>query len=209
MANARHAWSQHTVVSVLRMGALAFALTLVLGACDAGGNKSGNNGSGINLANLPWCDRPSISFQDDGTTTQSILTKWALVKDQLGFTPYLPPTLPQGSCLALAGGSIHNPIIGAQLSITYVLPKIGPLALSEAPKRASLPTALQCVANPVPGTKSETTAICQGVMESTSITLVSRQSTSDLQQIFHALQPNVEWVPSASPSAATPTSTAK
>lgn len=186
---------------------LLLLLALALSGCGPFGSSSNNvfTGDGNqSLASLPWCDRPLITFQDDSTTSQTMLTKWDAVKGNLGFTPYLPESLPQGSCLALAGGSIHNPIYGGQFSITYVLPKVGPVSFSEAPLRPGLSSKTQCIQS----SQDKKTTICVGAIANTSITIASRQSASDIQAIFGTLKPNVSWVPSGgSSSSATPAST--
>ncbi len=193
----------------------AAMLALLLSACDSG-TTSTNNQTVTNpaLAQIPWCDQPSIQFQDDSTTQQTVLSDWSKVKDQLNFTPYLPPTLPAGSCLVLAGGTIHDPIYGARLSITYDLPNSVPLSFSEAPKRANLSETLQCQAS----TTDATTSICIGAVANTTVTIAARQVESDVQNLFKTLQPNVDWVPATSatatpaasttPGAATPSATA-
>lgn len=187
---------------------LLLLLALALSGCGPfGGGGSGplaSSGSNQSLSSLSWCDRPLITFQDDSTTSQNMLTSWSAVKDQLGFTPYLPETLPQGSCLALAGGSIHNPIYVGQFSITYVLPKIGPISFSEAPLHEGLSNKTQCIQS----TQDNKTTICVGAIANTSITIASRQSAADIQSMFGDLKPDVEWVPAnSSSSAATPTAT--
>lgn len=188
---------------------LLLLLTLALSGCGpfGGGGTSVSGGSGDkSLASLSWCDRPLVTFQDDSTTSQTMLTKWDDVKGDLGFTPYLPETLPQGTCLALAGGSIHNPIYGGQFSITYVLPKVGPVSFSEAPLRPGLSSKTQCIQS----AQDKTTTICVGAIANTSITIASRQSAADIQGIFGTLKPDVAWMPGGSSSAsssATPAST--
>jgi len=180
--------------SALRSGGLVLALAgvLVLAGCNLfGGGPAANSNA---LSDLPWCDRQSISFQDDSTSSQTLLTKWEDVKDQLGFTVYLPSSLPKGSCLALAGGSIHDPIYGGHLQITYLVNGKDPLAFSEAPKKASMSDKVQCVQSG----QDATTNICLGAINGTSVTIASHQSTSDLQALFKQLQPNVSWVPSRS-----------
>lgn len=189
-------------------------LALALSGCD-GGNNSGANtvggGQGLTLTALSWCDRPLITFQDDSTTSPTLLTSWSAVKDDLGFTTYLPESMPQGTCLALAGGSIHNPIYGGgQFSITYVLPTIGPVSFSEAPLRQGMTTKTQCIAS----AQDSKSTICVGGIANTSITIVSRQSAKDIQSIFDTLKANVAWVPgskaesSSSSSGSTPTAPA-
>lgn len=187
-------------------------LTLALSGCGPfGGDSNTPLASDQALASLSWCDRPLITFQDDSTTAQNMLTKWDDVKGQLGFTPYLPQTMPRGTCLALAGGSVHNPIYGGQFSITYVLPKIGPVSFSEAPLHQGMSKNTQCIQS----TQDKKTTICVGAIANTSITIASRQSQSDIQSMFGTLKPDVEWVPAAAasgtttPPSATPTTASK
>ena len=181
------------------------ALALALGGCSLfGGGSSTTTGPDTShpaLNQIPWCDQPSIKFQDDSTTQQTVLTDWSQVKDQLNFTPYLPPSLPKGSCLVLAGGTVHDPIYGGRLSITYELPASVPVSFSEAPKRANLGDALQCQASAT----DATTSICIGAIANTTITIAAKESQGDVQTLFHSLQANVDWVPTVS---ATPVTTA-
>ncbi len=65
------------------------------------------------------------------------LTDWAQVKPLLGFTVYLPPTLPNGSCLVSASGTVHDPILGGNFVIGYILPDHSSLTLSQAPQRST------------------------------------------------------------------------
>lgn len=184
---------QRTLVTRFRSGAvlLALASVFILSGCNLfGGSGSSANGDPA-LHLVPWCDRPSITFQDDSTSAQTIITEWSLVKDQLGFTLYLPESMPKGSCLALAGGSIHDPIYGGRVSITYVLPDSGPLAFSEAPKRPNMSDKAQCVQS----TQDTKTTICLGAVDNTSVTIASRQSASDLQAVFGKLKANPTWQP--------------
>ncbi len=196
--------ANRTFAAVVRLSLLGMALALVLALAGCSGDTaSTSTANDLQLAQVPWCDKPLISFQDDGTTSQKIITDWSSVKDQLGFTPYLPTTMPKGTCLALAGGSIHNPIYGGQLSITYVLPNVGPLSFSQAPKRPNLPSATQCVQS----AQDSKTTICAGVKDNTSITIASRQTAAELQALFGQLQPNVNWLP-ANNNTLAPTPTA-
>jgi hypothetical protein len=171
------------------------ALALGLSACDSGSSATiSTDNSHPALAQIPWCDQPSIQFQDDSSAQQAVITDWTQVKDQLNFTPYLPPTLPAGSCLVLAGGTIHDPIYGARLSITYDLPNSVPVSFSEAPKRADFGDSLQCQTSAT----DATTSICIGTIANTTVTIAARQAQSDVQTLFKSLQPNVDWIPAAS-----------
>lgn len=185
---------------------LLLLLTLALSGCSlfgGGGSTSSSDGGPQSLDAISWCDRPLITFQDDSTTSQTMLTKWDAVKDQLGFTPYLPESMPQGTCLALAGGSIHNPIYGGQFSITYVLPKIGPVSFSEAPLHQGMSNKTQCIQS----AQDSKTTICVGAIANTSITIASRQPATDIQAMYGNLKADVAWVPASSSSTAAPTAT--
>jgi hypothetical protein len=202
------------------------ALALGLAACTSGQSSSSNQ---LALAQIPWCDQPSITFQDDSKLTPATLTDWATIKRNLGFTPYLPATLPKGTCLALAGGSVHDPIYGGRFLITYYLPNTGPLSFSEAPKNANagghLANGVQCSQSSIgatPTTASTTPAagataaatstpvapltICLGTLSETNISVASAMSEQELQSLYKGLKPNVEWVPPAAKT--TPTATA-
>ncbi len=204
---ARHAGTGTTWRSAgrARVAVLAAALlALSLAGCSLGsGSSSGASAESLNA--LHWCDQPLVSFQDDSQPSQQPLTQWSEVKGQLGFTPYLPATLPKDSCLDLVGGSIHDPVFGAHLSVTWVLPKTGPLSFSEAPKRNTDSSAPQC-AQSQQGT--DTTTICIGTMGDASITIASHLSESELQAYFSKLQSNVDWAPTAPAPTTAATATA-
>ncbi|MGH2486302.1 MAG: hypothetical protein ACRDHE_09840 [Ktedonobacterales bacterium] len=215
--------------TLLKGTLLACALTLALAACGpfGGDGKQPTVSTDASLAQLSWCDQPLIEFQDNSSTSQTVITAWDQVKSQLGFTTYLPTTLPKGSCLVLAGGVIHDPIYGGHLSITYDLPgDQGPISFSEAPKRPNLDTSLQCsqntpatttttaTATTTPATTTPTTTICLGVIANTSVTIASRETQSQVQALFNSLKANVDWVPAntnqllATPTPTTGTATA-
>lgn len=202
---ARHGgtWTTWRGAGRARAAVLAAALlTLSLAGCSLGGGGS-SSASAQSLNALPWCDQPFINFQDDSQPSQQPVTQWDDVKGQLGFTPYLPTELPKGSCLDLVSGSVHDPIFGAHLSVTWVLPQTGPISLSEAPKRNTDSSAPQC-AQSQQGTA--TTAICIGTIGDASITIASHLSETELRAYFSKLQSNVDWHPTA--PAPTPTGTA-
>lgn len=205
---------------LLSISALTLALLVALAGCNlfGGGSSSVSHSNDVSLDQLSWCDRPLINFQDNSTTSQASLSNWDDVKVQLGFTTYLPSTLPKGSCLVLAGGSIHDPIFGGQFKITYDLPNTTPISFSEAPKRPGIPDKLTCiqgttdlgtpVATPSGQSTSDATVICLGAIANTSITIASRQSQSDVQSLFKSLQADVSWVPAnTNKLLATPTPT--
>ena len=195
-------------------------LALSLAGCSLNlGSGTSAQSTDQSLSALPWCDAPLISFQDDSQPSQPSLTQWDSVKGALGFTPYLPTTLPKGSCLDLVGGSIHDPVFGGHLSITWVLPNTGPISFSEAPRRgAAVSTTPQCAtsaptpqatssatssATTTPQASGDTTTICIGALGDTSVTIASHLTASALQAYYSKLQPNVDWQPSA-PAPTTP-----
>jgi hypothetical protein len=193
-----------TLLALLRASALVLALggLLLLAGCNLFNGDPGSNEK--SPADVPWSDSHSAPrFQDDSTAAQTVLTRWSDVKDQLGFTVYLPSSLPNGSCLALAGGSIHDPIYGGHFELTYNLPTTGPLAFSEAPKRPGMADKVQCVTS----TQDSKTTICQGAISGTSITLAARETQSQLQTVFSSLKSNVDWVPQVTATPSTPTNT--
>ncbi|HEY8325653.1 MAG: hypothetical protein ACHQ1E_00640 [Ktedonobacterales bacterium] len=181
---------------------------LALAGCSLGGSGSGSTNTDQSLSALAWCDQPLISFQDDSQPSQQALTNWGAVKGQLGFTPQLPAALPKGSCLDLVGGSIHDPIFGAHLSITWVLPRSGPLSFSEAPKRNSVSTKPQCAQSQEQQGSSDATTICIGTVGDASITIASHMPAATLQDYFSNLQSNVDWQPTAPAPTATPVASA-
>jgi hypothetical protein len=150
----------------------------------------------VALTQIPWCDSVSINFVDSSSVNQDSITSWSAVSDQLGFTPYLPKTFPKGTCLVLAGGSIHDPIFGGHFDITWNLPGNVPMSFSEAPKRADLGSSLQCAGS----TQQAKTEICLGTQGDTGITIASTESADAIQSLFHALAADVEWLPASTGS---------
>src|SRR6266516_2540165 len=167
------------------------------------------------LARLHWCDKPLMVFRDlaaSGTPgvkagNPTTITDWSVVEPRLGFTDYLPATLPTGSCLVSASGTVRDPILGSNFVIGYILPDHSPITLSQAPQR-SQSAAFQCSpASDTGGTPPKTgtpktapvaadpTQFCSGVRGSTNIVFSSRGKTDTLQQFFKALQPDVDWIP--------------
>ena len=179
------------------------------------------------LSGLHWCSKPAMVFRDQAapstatpatkttlgpaTGTPTTVNDWNTVKDNLGFTVFLPKTLPTGSCLLNVSGSLRDPIFGSNFTITYVLPDQNSISLSQAPSRAQS-TSFQCsVSNPATGSGSTAKAgtpvvatptpvgdpiqLCNGVRDKTNIVFSARGTTSTLEQFFQALQPSVDWVP--------------
>jgi hypothetical protein len=199
----RRRWRSGRLAGHLLMPLLLVAL---LSGCSLFGGGSGiSSGSPPGLTELPWCDQPSIAFIDNAASPPTTITSWDQVKGQLGFTPYLPASLPKDSCLVLARGTVHDPILGGSLSITWSLPASGPLSFAEAPKRADLGGKPQCTAD---STDKQAT-LCLGTIGNTSITIAARQPQADLQSLFNSLKSDVNWVPvNTKPATATAAATA-
>lgn len=196
--------------------------------------------SPLPLAKLHWCTKPLMIFRDErapvtvtpntgtpiattvatatatttvGTGTPTTITDWAQVQPYLGFTVYLPATLPGNACLVSVSGTIHDPIFGGSFTIGYLLPDHSSISLAEAPLRTrnsefqcSPSTSATPQATHIPGTGTPTllpsptqasTQICSGARDTTNIYFSARGSTADLQKFFNALQPNVDWIPAS------------
>ena len=93
--------------------------------------------------------------------TPKTITDWSQVEPNLGFTVYLPATLPQHSCLVSALGTIHDPIFGGSFTIGYLLPDHSSISLAEAPLR-SQSTQLQCNVSTTAMTSGGALAINRG-----------------------------------------------
>jgi hypothetical protein len=146
--------------------------------------------------------------------TPRTITDWSEVESGLGFTVYLPATLPRGTCLVNAQATIHDPIIGGSFTIGYLLPDHSALSLSEAP-RISQNTAFQCnpsssktpqanntpkAGTPIvsPSTTQEVPVLlCSGAKGTTNVVMSARGSSDRLQQIFQNLQRNISWMPAS------------
>lgn len=194
------------------------------------------------LAKLHWCGKANILFRDEHapvtattsstpatkatatttatatsspTTTPSgptTVTNWSQVEPNLGFSVYLPTTLPNNTCLVSASGTFHDPIFGGSFNIGYLLPDHSSITLAEAPERANS-LSFQCspAGNPAPkapiaGTPTTTASatgtanpllLCTGARSNTNIVFSAPGSQTTLQQFFNNLQPNVAWVPAA------------
>ncbi len=138
------------------------------------------------------------------------ITDWSQVQPNLGFTVYLPQTLPAASCLVSASGTFHDPIFGGSFNIGYLLPDHSSVTLAEAPARSNS-LSFQCSpsGNPAPQAPQSGTAtptgsptatpllLCTGVRDGTNIVFSARGNQTTLQQFFNNLQPNVSWVPAS------------
>lgn len=145
--------------------------------------------------------------------TPTTITDWTQVKANLGFSVFLPTTLPDGSCLVSASGTLHDAIFGSNFTISYLLPDHSALTLSEAPTRVQNMD-FQCNPNstttdtksqaatstPTHGATKSTQAqvqLCSGTRDSTNIVFSARGATKSLQQFFQTLKSDVDWVPVA------------
>lgn len=200
------------------------------------GSSNGNNGSTgapqatpapAALSSLHWCDKPSMVFRDQADAnaaknspqtklgpangTPTVIADWNTVKENLGFTIFLPKTLPAGSCLLNVSSSLRDPIFGSNFTITYILPDQNSVSFSQAPSRAQN-TSFQCNVSDSPaangngavkkGTPDATPAptanpvqLCNGVREKTNIVFSARGATPTLEQFFQGLQPDIDWMP--------------
>jgi hypothetical protein len=139
------------------------------------------------------------------------VSDWSQVEHNLGFTIYLPATLPRSTCLVSAQATIHDPIFGGNFFIGYLLPDHSSISLSEAPLNSQN---TQFLCNPSSGTSPQTKTtpragtpvpsaspteapgqLCSGAKDMTNIVLLARGSMDSLQMFFNALQPNVAWIP--------------
>lgn len=231
--------------------------SLPFGSSPAGSSSPTTSSSGLALAQLHWCGKPSVLFRDEGavtptatstavpgvtpttTSTSTVtpgvtstptvgsaetptativpgvprtITDWSEVEQGLGFTVYLPATLPAGTCLVNAQATIHDPIIVGSFTIGYLLPDHSALSLSEAPW-ISQNRAFQCnpsnvttpraTNTPRAGTPIAAPAItpaaplllCSGAKDSTNVVMSAKGNSDHLQQIFQNLQPNISWIP--------------
>ncbi len=179
------------------------------------------------LAKLHWCGKQILIFRDEGSTksgtptasgtpatigtgtpmaTPVTITDWQQVEPQLGFSVYLPQSLPQGSCLISASGTIHDPTVGSIFTIGYVLPNHDAISLSEAPL-ASQNSTFQCSPSssttgakegtPTPGPTAIPVQLCTGARGTTNIVLSARGTNASLQKLFDGLQPHVVWEPAS------------
>lgn len=215
----RHEWLAMSFV-------LASVLLASCSNVKSGGNTTntipGETAPQVALAQLHWCGKPVIIFRDEGaspaasapaapttidtsltptvtaTARVNTVTDWSQVEPKLGFTIYLPQTLPQNSCLVSASGTLHDPIFGGSFTIGYLLADHSSISLAEAPLR-SQSHQFQCTpsssGSPKAGTPALTLQVCSGVQDGTSIVFSAHGSTNYLQQFFQGLQPHINWVP--------------
>lgn len=224
--------------SLIYLACMLFCLSMFISACTGNSNtKSSSSASATatpapeQLSSFGWCGKPSEIFRDQasshaqGGSTQAAglgpaddkpktVTDWNTVKQNLGFTIYLPKTLPAGTCLLSVSGSLRDPIFGSNFTITYVLPDQNALSFSQAPVRikninfqcnvsqASSSATKGNTGNDAKAAGTPTTAaakepmqLCNGIRDQTNIVFSARGSTATLQQFFQSLQPDVNWTP--------------
>ena len=134
--------------------------------------------------------------------TPTTLTQWSVVREHLGFTVYLPTSLPDGACLVSAAATLHDPIFGSSFTLGYLLPTHDAISLSEAPIRTQNP-AFQCSVSTTTTTNSTATAtqapmqLCTGAHKTTNIVFSARGTIDELKAFFQNLQPDVTWEPAA------------
>ncbi|MBV9228207.1 MAG: hypothetical protein JOZ18_02750 [Chloroflexi bacterium] len=145
--------------------------------------------------------------------TPTTITDWVQVKANLGFTVYLPATLPAGTCLVSVSGTLRDPLLGSSFIIGFLLPDHDSISLSEAPLRSQNPE-FQCNVSSNTtvaggGTKGGATPtvtpaqtqvpvqLCTGARDTTNIVFSARGTTDALQKFFRALQPDVNWIPAS------------
>lgn len=204
--------------------------SLAVTACSLDGGSAARPAAAptvtTTLAHLHWCSgKPLMVFRDLGASATATvpagttvltpasgapttITDWSVVKARLGFTVYLPDSLPAGTCLMSASGTIHDPIFGSSFTIGFLLPDHDSMSFSEAPLRTQNP-AFQCSVSTntsggatggMPGATPAAKIpmqLCTGAHKTTNIVFSARGKTSDLQTLFQNLQPDVDWIPAA------------
>jgi hypothetical protein len=208
---------------------------VVLAACSSGGSSgtSGSSGSSaasptavpqVSLTQLKWCSTPSEVFRDQASanpeggasaTTNSQLgpangkpkaiSDWNTFKANMGFTLYLPSTLPANSCLLSVSGSLRDPVFGSNFTITYVLPSHDAISFSQAPARSqTLPFQCNVSQSATPAAAVTATATATDGATSTETATVtptpapaSVQGTQDPVQLCNGLRNKTNVVFSA------------
>lgn len=229
-----------TIASTILLSSFLFAACSGFGGNATTTPTATSTAGSLALAKLHWCNRPSILFRDEhapvtvtqtsgtpattptGTAVASTptptfapggpttVTDWSQVEPNLGFTVYLPTSLPANTCLVSASGTFHDPIFGGSFDIGYLLPNHSSVTLAEAPQRANslsfqcspsgrpAPQAPQAgTATPAASATDTPLLLCTGIRSGTNIVFSAQGTQATLQQFFNNLQPNVNWVPAA------------
>lgn len=217
----------------IRFGYLS-SFTLLIGillisfsGVPVGGN-TGSTGSpaaaSVAIAKLRWCGKPMMVFRDEGvsttgtpasgdsqitptvTATARTIPDLAQFKPGLGFTVFLPETLPSATCLLSVSGTSRDPVFGSSFTIGYLMSDHSALSLSEAPARRSQNADFQCSpttaassgsATPVAGAANaqNNVQLCSGIRGNTSIVFSARGTPVTLRRFFQELRPSVDWLP--------------
>jgi hypothetical protein len=214
----------------LRLVSPVLLASVLLASC-AGLNVATSTTSTTALAKLHWCGKPLLLFRDEGagttersgpihqtavpladvfstTSNPRTITDWKQVEPSLGFTVYLPATLPVHTCLTSASGTVHDPILGGSFTISYLLPDHSAISLAEAPLRSKnatfqcSPTSLStngATGKTLAGTGSGTQSlVCRGAHGTTNIVFAAKGRMEELRKFFDTLQSGVDWIPSLS-----------
>ncbi|HZO74271.1 MAG TPA: hypothetical protein VFB60_18865 [Ktedonobacteraceae bacterium] len=225
LLSAKHTWLRAPGVILI-----ASMLLLITTACSGLNIVNGGTATPgpVSTSSIHWCGKPLAIFRDEAAPTAptpgatptpatslnpadgvpKTITDWKVVKANLGFTVFLPATLPAGTCLTSAASTLRDPIIGSNFTIGYLLPNHDAISLSEAPLRSQKNAAFQCSvsvnAPGVSGAPTPTTTagqdpvqLCTGGRDMTDIVFSARGSTSNLQKFFLAMQPNINWLPAS------------
>jgi hypothetical protein len=173
--------------------------------------------TGTPVATATASGTPTATTTTAGAGTPTTITSWDVVKANLGFTVYLPATLPNDTCLVSAQATIHDPTFGGSFLIGYLLPDHTSLTISEAPL-SSQNTTFQCnvsnnsvaqkstgqpgttgiaqaAASPAASPTTLPLQLCSGAQGTTNVVLSARRSVEYLQQFFSSLQPDITWLP--------------
>ncbi len=200
------AWCEKPLMIFRDEGATAMATT---GATATATSTASTPAAGAS-ATATATSISAASTPTAGAGTPQTVTDWSLVKANLGFTVYLPTTLPSGSCLVSAQATIHDPIFGGSFTIGYLLPDHTSLSFSEAPLKsqnttfqcnsttsATTPTSSKTSTKATPTPTPNTGQLCSGAKTTTNIVLSGPGTADHLQQIFNTLQPDVNWIPAS------------
>lgn len=231
LLSAQLSWSRLTGVILI----MSILLLAIVACSDSNGVNSGGNATPtpVSISSIHWCGKPLAIFRDEAAPTAPVpsvtpspatslepangvpktLTDWKVVKANLGFTIFLPATLPTGTCLTSASATLRDPIVGSNFTIGYLLPNHDAISLSEAPLRSQKSAVFQCSISantsgisggakggtPTPAATpgQDPVQLCTGGRDTTNIVFSARGKTDALQKFFLALQPNVNWLPAS------------
>lgn len=215
-----------------RWGWLFFSLLagmVLLSCASLPGETPPVGDTDVAVAKVHWCGRPLMVFRDESANatatavataaaqglpvatvgTATTLSDWAQVEPKLGFTVYLPSTVPSGTCLMNASSTLHDPIFGSSFTIGYLLPDHSALTLSQAPLHAQH-SDFQCSVSSDFGSTAKAgtptvaaapgqppTQLCSGGRDKTNIVFSARGTVGSLKKFFDTLQSGVQWIPAS------------